>query len=125
MTDADRIAAIVRKAEDSCCTVTVDEIRWLADRAADRRPPADGCPGCAGALAGLVDTICAPCRAAVVEALARPLTVGARPKVKWVNKDSVPPSTPCATCGHPASPHSYRHPFAVLDANPNDRGEMP
>ncbi len=34
MTDADRIAAIVRKAEANCCTVTVDEIRWLADRAA-------------------------------------------------------------------------------------------
>lgn len=33
MTDADRIAAIVRKAEYSCCNVTIDEIRWLADRA--------------------------------------------------------------------------------------------
>ena len=33
MTDADRIAAIVRKAEDSCCNVTIDEIRWLADLA--------------------------------------------------------------------------------------------
>ena len=32
----------------------------------------DGCPGCAGALAGLVDTVCGTCRAAAVDAFAPP-----------------------------------------------------
>jgi hypothetical protein len=126
VTDADRIAAIVRKAEDSCCNVTIDEIRWLADRAA--RPLTVG--------AALKDALSPAFVAEFFDCedwwqfrvtIARRKKMTAAVEARWRHHRARGWSTwgqPFDWKRHPEMP-ARLVPLAEADANPATRGEMP